>query len=70
MTANPSKQGNVKGSDYVLKGTIKDRTLQSRNLKTAYYLVTFELTDLETGELVWTNDYEAKFATEKSVIAR
>ncbi|MCA8942857.1 MAG: hypothetical protein KDB80_09890 [Planctomycetes bacterium] len=70
VTANPSKQGNVKGSDYVLKGTIKDRTLQSRNLKTAYYLVTFELTDLETGELVWTNDYEAKFATEKSVIAR
>lgn len=70
VTANPNRQGNVKGADYVLKGTIKERTLQSRNLKTAYYLVTFELTDLETGELRWTNDYEAKFASEKSVISR
>jgi PBP1b-binding outer membrane lipoprotein LpoB len=43
---------------------------QSGKLKSAYYLVTFELTDLETGRLVWTGDYEAKFESEKSVISR
>jgi hypothetical protein len=70
VTSKESRRGEVVGSDYVLKGRIQDRVLQSGNLKSAYYLVTFELTDLETTELVWTGDYEAKFASEKSVIAR
>lgn len=70
VTAKESQRGDVLGSDYVLKGRIQDRVLQSGNLKSAYYLVTFELTNLETSELVWTGDYEAKFASEKSVIAR
>lgn len=58
------------GSDYVLKGTIKERMKQAGKLKSVYYLVTFELTDLESGELSWTNDYEVKFESEKSVITR
>ncbi len=63
-------KGAVAGSDYVLKGVIQDRVQQSGRLKSAYYLVTFELTNLETGELAWTNDYETKFESEKSVISR
>jgi hypothetical protein len=43
---------------------------QSGKLKIAYYLVTFEMTDLETSRLMWTNDYETKFESEKSVITR
>lgn len=70
VTSNPNMAGNLAGSDYVLKGTIKDRVLQGRDLKSVYYLVTFEMTDLETSELVWTNEYETKFVSEKSVIAR
>ncbi len=70
VKANPDMRGNLAGSDFVLKGTIKDRVLQSGSLKSAYYLVTFELTDLETGELCWTGDYESKFVSEKSVISR
>jgi len=70
VSSNPNMKGALAGSDYVLKGTIKDRVVQSRDIKSAYYLVTFELTDLETGELAWTGQYEAKFGTEKSVISR
>lgn len=70
VTSKPGQVGEVAGSDYVLKGRIQDRVLQSGKLKSAYYLVTFELTNLETTELAWTNDYETKFESEKSVIAR
>lgn len=70
VAGKESQRGDVLGSDFVLKGRIQDRVLQSNRLKSAYYLVTFELTDLETSELVWTGDYEAKFESEKSVIAR
>lgn len=58
------------GSDFVLKGTIKSRDRQAGNLKSSYVLVTFELTDLVTQELVWTGDYDMKTESEKSVINR
>lgn len=70
VSQNDGMKGNVLGSDYVLKGVIQDRVQQSGKLKSAYYLVTFELTDLETSRLMWTNDYETKFESEKSVITR
>ncbi len=70
VTQNPGMEGALAGSDYVLNGTIKDRVKQGRSLKSVYYLVTFQLTDLETSELSWTNDYEVKFESEKSVISR
>ncbi len=70
VDSNQSLRGQVGGSDYVLKGTIKDRRIQSGKMRSVYYLTTFELVDLETQELVWTNEYEAKFISEKSVISR
>ena len=60
----------VAGSDFVLKGTMKSRDRQAGKLKSSYILVTFELTDLVTQELVWTNDYDMKTESEKSVINR
>jgi PBP1b-binding outer membrane lipoprotein LpoB len=60
----------ISGSDFVLKGTIKSRDRQAGKLKSSYFLVTFELTDLVTGELCWTGDYEMKTESEKSVINR
>lgn len=70
VSANPNMKGDVLGSDYVLKGTIKSRVQQSGRDRSVYYLVTFELTDLETSELRWTGDYDTKFESEKSVITR
>ncbi|MFN6148276.1 MAG: hypothetical protein ACK5AL_18110 [Planctomycetota bacterium] len=60
----------VAGSDFVLKGTIQSRDRQAGKLKSSYILVTFELTDLVTQELVWTGDYDMKTESEKSVINR
>jgi uncharacterized protein (TIGR02722 family) len=70
VTANVAQRGEVLGSDYILKGVIRDRVQQSGRMKSAYYLVTFQLTDLETSEKVWQDDYETKFESEKSVITR
>ena len=60
----------IAGSDFVLKGTIQGRDRQAGKLKSGYILVTFELTDLVTQELVWTGDYDMKTESEKSVINR
>jgi len=58
------------GSDFVLKGSMMSRDRQADSLKSSYILVTFELTDLATQKLVWTNDYEMKTESERSVINR
>jgi TolB-like protein len=58
------------GADYALKGTIRSRDRQAGNLKSSYIVVTFELTDLVEQELVWTNNYDIKSESEKSVINR
>ena len=70
VTSNQNMRGGVAGADYVLSGAIRDRVKQGADIKSVYYQVTFEITDLETTELVWTHDYEVKFESEKSVIAR
>jgi penicillin-binding protein activator len=58
------------GSDFVLKGVIASRDRQAGKLRSSYINVTFEMTDLVTGELVWTDKYEMKTESEKSVINR
>ena len=60
----------VAGGDYVLKGVMKSRDRQAGKLRSSYIVVTFELTDLVTQELAWTNNYEMKTESEKSVINR
>ncbi|MEC8652061.1 MAG: hypothetical protein VXY92_05835 [Planctomycetota bacterium] len=60
----------VAGSDYALKGLIKSRDRQSGKLRSSYIVVTLELVDLVTGELMWTDDYQMKTESEKSVINR
>ena len=60
----------VAGSDYALKGLIKSRDRQSGRLRSSYIVVTLELVDLVTGELMWTDDYQMKTESEKSVINR
>ncbi|MDO8349429.1 MAG: hypothetical protein Q7T30_04275 [Planctomycetota bacterium] len=70
VTGNAGKRAEVLGSDYVLYGVIRDRVQQSGKLKSAYYDVTFTLTDLESDRKIWQNSYATKFLSEKSVITR
>lgn len=62
---NPQKKA---GSDYVLKGTIKSRDRQAGRLKSSYFVITLELVDLVTSELAWTDDFDYKSESERSVI--
>ena len=70
VTQNTSRTADVQGADLLLKGTIKNQTKQSSDLQSKYFVVTFELTDLESMRLVWMDDYRVKFESEKSVIYR
>jgi PBP1b-binding outer membrane lipoprotein LpoB len=60
------------GADYRLGGRIA--TVDSRNAATGivqrYTQVTFEMVDLETGVLVWSNLYELSRAAADSVVYR
>jgi len=60
------------GADYRLSGKIN--SLDSRNVKTGmvqrYTQISFEMTDLETGEIVWTGIYEFSRAAADDVIYR
>ena len=70
MTANTNLTGGLAGADYILTGEIRDRVKQGEDIKSVYYQITFRITDLETSVLRWTNDYEVKFESERSVISR
>ena len=60
------------GADYRLSGKIG--SLDSRNTKTGmvqrYTQIAFEMTDLETGEIVWSGIYEFARAAADDVIYR
>jgi penicillin-binding protein activator len=60
------------GADYRLSGKIN--SLDSRNVKTGliqrYTQISFEMTDLETGEIVWTGIYEFSRAAADDVVYR
>ena len=60
------------GADYRLSGKIN--SLDSRNVKTGmvqrYTQISFEMTDLETGEIVWSGIYEFSRAAADDVIYR
>ena len=60
------------GADYRLSGKIN--SLDSRNVKTGmvqrYTQISFEMTDLESGEIVWSGIYEFSRAAADDVIYR
>lgn len=60
------------GADYRLTGRITSLDGLDRSSGTAqrYNLITFEMIDLETGLIVWTNSYEFKKAAQDDVIYR
>ena len=66
-----SSSGNkeLMGSDYIMKGTIQSIEKRGKDLKSAYFSITMELTDLESGRIVWASPvYEFKWVGEKAAI--
>lgn len=60
------------GADYRLVGRIgtRDAVDPRSGIRERYSVYTFELLDLEYGELIWSNLYEFKKATQDHVIYR
>ena len=60
------------GADYRLVGRIgtRDAIDPRSGVRERYSVYTFELLDLEYGDLVWSNQYEFKKATQDNVVYR
>lgn len=54
------KWGLELGADFMLQGTINSIVDSYKKNKVVYYQVDLELTDLETGEIVWMGDKKIK----------
>ncbi len=60
--------GNQRGARYMMGGVITSTIQQAGSRKVVYYKATFELTDIATTEIVWTDQKEiAKHFKKKSV---
>jgi len=52
--------GKLAGADYLLGGYLfEDRQVGTKN-RTSYYRLSFRLTDVSSGAVVWEDDYELK----------
>lgn len=50
----------IKGIDYYVTLSISSSTARRGGDESNYVLMTAEMTDMETGEIIWTDDYEFK----------
>jgi len=54
------RAGKLAGADFLLAGYLfEDRQIGARN-RTSYYRLSFRLTDVSSGAVVWEDDYEVK----------
>ena len=60
--------GNQTGSDHLLTGTLSSNTQEVGKDKLIYYKATFQLTNLVTSEIVWTDEKEIRKAYKKRSI--
>ena len=60
--------GNQRGARYMMGGVITSTIQQVGNEKVVYYKATFELTDIATTEIVWTDHKEITKHFEKKSI--
>ena len=52
--------GKQKAAEYLMGGTITSTVQEVGRNKVVYYKATFELTDIETTEILWTDDKEIR----------
>ena len=60
--------GGQTGADYLLTGTLTSNVQQVGKDKLIYYKATFNLTDLRTSEIIWTDEKEIRKAYKKRSI--
>jgi hypothetical protein len=60
--------GKALGADYFLYGELGSIKKSEGRTKLMYYRLSMKLTDVETDEVVWAEDYEVKKMYEKPVI--
>jgi len=60
--------GKQTSSDYLLTGTLSSNIQEVGKDKLVYYKATFQLTNLETSEIVWTDEKEIRKAYKKRSI--
>ena len=69
--ATSTKREDLPGVDYFLAGiAYSDRKADAKGGVSAYHRYSFRLTDAETGEIVWENDYEFKKFGQRSLVNR
>jgi hypothetical protein len=63
-------RGRVAGADYRLSGRIKSQDQWNPRMRifTTYNQISFEMVDLETDEIVWTNLYEFRKSGQDDVV--
>ncbi len=62
------KWGKELGADYILQGsiksivdeTVKNKVVYKQNERTTYWQIDMELTNVETNEIVWLDDWKGK----------
>ena len=66
--AQAKAPGKQTGSDFLLTGTLSANVQEVGKDKLIYYKATFQLTNLETAEIVWTDEKEIRKAYKKRSI--
>jgi len=66
--AQAKAPGSQTGADFMLTGTLTANTQQVGKEKLVYYKATFQLTELATSEIVWTDEKEIRKAYKKRSI--
>jgi len=60
---DPTKAKNIGkqlGADFMLTGVVSSQEHVQRNLKTVSYTTILELTDFETAQIIWADEYQIK----------
>jgi uncharacterized protein (TIGR02722 family) len=66
--AQAKAPGKQTGSDFLLTGTLSSNVQEVGKDKLVYYKATFQITNLETSEIVWTDEKEIRKAYQKRSI--
>ncbi|PKN18548.1 MAG: penicillin-binding protein activator LpoB [Deltaproteobacteria bacterium HGW-Deltaproteobacteria-6] len=59
--------GKLVGAKYILRGAISSIRKRSDRIDIIYYNITLQLVNIQTGEIVWTDEKEIQRLTEKSL---
>ncbi len=71
FTETATKKTSLKAmtnSDYIITGNVRSIKKANSNIKDVYYLITLELQDPQSGEIVWADEKEIRKSVAKSTV--